>query len=376
MASEPTHKYTLSTQPLFERSSSPPPAPTPDLRTRSSTLSLRGKRREYGSKALANKSLVGDRNNGSPEQPIQKVSERKTMNSDEHSVPVAAAALPRQPKSVRGVFVRKLYTMLEDQSSQHLISWSSTSDSFIFSPSSEFVKVLVSYFQHTSISSFIRQLNLYGFQKVGNLFHSDAPDSPLWEFKHTDGMFQRGGQGGLQNIKRHPNRAALIAVDSKELKENGVREANTDTILPRGAMSSYEPKEHVSVERFGDYSRQGRQEVSPPGDYALPELDTMIAGWQAMLSHNQAERDSGFHDGDMVDVPQLRALDPIRHGIDDEPMLEESEALVLEYDRANDVHSIPVNNPKLLATVENAIETDPTRACYIREKPENAWRPI
>jgi hypothetical protein len=32
--------------------------------------------------------------------------------------------------------------MLEDQSIQHLISWSSTNESFVMSPSSEFSKVL------------------------------------------------------------------------------------------------------------------------------------------------------------------------------------------------------------------------------------------
>jgi hypothetical protein len=32
--------------------------------------------------------------------------------------------------------------MLEDQSIQHLISWSSTNESFVMSPSSDFSKVL------------------------------------------------------------------------------------------------------------------------------------------------------------------------------------------------------------------------------------------
>ncbi|KIW08188.1 uncharacterized protein PV09_01119 [Verruconis gallopava] len=127
---------------------------------------------------------------------------------------VGAAAATQQPKVVQTAFIHKLYNMLEDPSIQHLISWSSTNDSFVMSPSTEFSRVLSSYFKHTNISSFVRQLNMYGFHKVSDVFHTGQPDSPLWEFKHGNGNFKRGDLVGLREIKRRASRHALIHRDS------------------------------------------------------------------------------------------------------------------------------------------------------------------
>ncbi len=104
--------------------------------------------------------------------------------------------------------------MLEDSSIQNLISWSNNNESFVMSPSPDFSKVLAQYFKHTNISSFVRQLNMYGFHKVSDVFHTGSPDSALWEFKHGNGNFRRGDLAGLREIKRRASRHALIHRDS------------------------------------------------------------------------------------------------------------------------------------------------------------------
>ncbi|KAL4902856.1 hypothetical protein BDW74DRAFT_58661 [Aspergillus multicolor] len=148
-------------------------------------------------------------------------------NHATHGQAIGAAAAAQQPKVVQTAFIHKLYNMLEDQTIQHLISWSSTNDSFVMSPTSEFSKVLAQYFKHTNISSFVRQLNMYGFHKVSDVFHTGSPDSALWEFKHGNGNFKRGDLVGLREIKRRASRHALIHRDSFPSHKTAVSQPGT-----------------------------------------------------------------------------------------------------------------------------------------------------
>ncbi|ODA77515.1 hypothetical protein RJ55_07144 [Drechmeria coniospora] len=132
----------------------------------------------------------------------------------------AAAAAVHQPKIVQTAFIHKLYNMLEDSSIQHLISWSSNAESFVMSPSADFSKVLSQYFKHTNISSFVRQLNMYGFHKERDVFHTGNPDTTLWEFKHGNGNFKRGDLMGLREIKRRASRHALVHRENNYTKQS------------------------------------------------------------------------------------------------------------------------------------------------------------
>ncbi|KAH9898817.1 hypothetical protein F4778DRAFT_198926 [Xylariomycetidae sp. FL2044] len=133
-----------------------------------------------------------------------------SANSNSMPAPAAAAAAVHQPKIVQTAFIHKLYNMLEDQNIQHLISWSNSAESFVMSPSHDFSKVLAQYFKHTNISSFVRQLNMYGFHKVSDVFHTGNPETALWEFKHGNGNFKRGDLISLREIKRRASRHALV----------------------------------------------------------------------------------------------------------------------------------------------------------------------
>ncbi|KAB5586070.1 HSF-type DNA-binding-domain-containing protein [Coniochaeta sp. 2T2.1] len=156
----------------------------------------------------------------SPESDANGLSDRSggtaTQQNHQHNdniimpAPAAAAAAVHQPKIVQTAFIHKLYNMLEDKTISHLISWTPSSESFVMQPSHEFSKVLAQYFKHTNISSFVRQLNMYGFHKVSDVFHHGTPETAMWEFKHGNGNFKRGDLVGLREIKRRASRHALV----------------------------------------------------------------------------------------------------------------------------------------------------------------------
>ncbi|KAI9496525.1 HSF-type DNA-binding-domain-containing protein, partial [Zychaea mexicana] len=93
--------------------------------------------------------------------------------------------------------------MVNDQSHQDLISWSPTGESFFIYSSKNFSKqVLPEYFKHGNFSSFVRQLNMYGFRKINKASRGKhgTDQSEIWEFMHP--QFLRDRQGKLSEIKR------------------------------------------------------------------------------------------------------------------------------------------------------------------------------
>ncbi|KAG6756156.1 hypothetical protein POTOM_039581 [Populus tomentosa] len=89
-------------------------------------------------------------------------------------------------------FLAKAYEMVDDPSSDSIVSWSQNNQSFVVWNPPEFARdLLPRFFKHNNFSSFIRQLNTYGFRKI---------DPEQWEFANED--FIRGQPHLMKNIHR------------------------------------------------------------------------------------------------------------------------------------------------------------------------------
>ncbi|TXG50963.1 hypothetical protein EZV62_023487 [Acer yangbiense] len=121
-------------------------------------------------------------------------------------------------RSLPTPFLTKTFQLVDDPSVDDMISWNEDGSTFIVWRPAEFARdLLPKYFKHNNFSSFVRQLNTYGFRKV-------VPDR--WEFAND--CFRRGEKALLRDIQRRKiSPSAAVPAAAVTVAAHSVSPANS-----------------------------------------------------------------------------------------------------------------------------------------------------
>lgn len=213
-----------------------------------------------------------------------------------------------------------------------IATWSDDGLTFVVKDPETFAsEVIPQYFKHNNFSSFVRQLNFYGFRKIKNdsikiVQGEDQPDQKYWRFRHE--YFIRGRPDLLSEIKKANHSQGADQEEVNQLKqevtslksqlsamqdnmakvtammEQMCREKETAPAMPSvanhtDAINSYNPVSNTfDTSVLNEHRKRIKLEpefhITPPPSnpsaLALPAVDAAFSSLPAMPSTEKTQR--------------------------------------------------------------------------------------
>lgn len=120
--------------------------------------------------------------------------------------------------------MEKVWSLVNDPSNHEYINWMPDGESFYIVDKEGFEReILPKYFKHCKFSSFIRQLNMYGWHKVLDINSGAINSKETWQFKSP--YFLRDREDLLDNIVRNSSGG------NKDV-DHGGEDGHSDAIEP------------------------------------------------------------------------------------------------------------------------------------------------
>ncbi|KZV50563.1 heat stress transcription factor A-2-like [Dorcoceras hygrometricum] len=160
-------------------------------------------------------------------------------------------------------FLIKIYSIVNDPETNSIISWSSSGTSFIIWDHLRFsAEILPMYFKHNILSSFVSQLNNYGFRKVG-VEHQ-------WEYENP--YFQAGNEYMLSNIRRRLSNK--IQIQNRKKKGSCIVSIANDMETKLQSL-----RDEIKISKLGIQMLEKQQE----------DMESVISTLEADMNHTRNE---------------------------------------------------------------------------------------
>ena len=161
-------------------------------------------------------------------------------------------------------FLLKLWKLVEDPTYNDMIAWNRDGTSFKVHDQAALSKiVLPKYYKHNNFSSFVRQVNMYGFRKRIDLEKGGVPrcGKVEWEFFHPS--FQRSRPEDLCFIKRKPAKgeAKFKPVDISGLLEDVNLLKSQHILMSEKLDVAKNDNEHLLQEIYDLRNNHNRQQL-------------------------------------------------------------------------------------------------------------------